>query len=123
MGSPNAYFKIIIISEELNLNFIVVRDYCNKIKEMRTSNIMAQNESEMSIKTHGNFLSITNFYIDFEHTGKNLEIYEDMKNMIESIKTSLKLQPSSNFIEVLKAVKKILSKRKLKEDKKRKTKN
>ena len=84
---------------------------------------MAQNESEMSIKTHGNFLSITNFYIDFEHTGKNLEIYEDMKNMIESIKTSLKLQPSSNFIEVLKAVKKILSKRKLKEDKKRKTKN
>jgi len=70
----------------------------NKIKDLRTANLMTNKEAEIGVKIE-----------DFDHVNKNFEAYEEMKNMFSSIKSSLKLQSTATFTETLRAVKKILS--------------
>lgn len=55
--------------------------------------------------------------IDFENINRKFEAYEEMKDMFELIKSSLKLHSTATFSETLKAVKKVVSKKALKNDK------
>lgn len=73
----------------------------NKIKDLRTSSLMISKDSDSTIK-----------YEEFDHVNKNFEAYEEMKNMFNSIKSSLKLQNNATFTETLKAVKRMLTAKK-----------
>ena len=76
----------------------------NKIKDLRTSNMMSFKDSEVGVKIE-----------DYEHVNKNFEAYEEMKTMFANIKSSLKLQNNATFTETLKAVTKLLSKKQSKD--------
>lgn len=98
----------------------------NKIKDLRTSSIMSQSDSEVGVKIQGNVDLICSFLFtfpsparviitlikDFDLVNKNFEAYEEMKVMFETIKSSLKLSQTATFTETLKSVMKRLVKKK-----------
>lgn len=73
----------------------------NKIKDLRTNNLMASSHSnEIGVKVE-----------DYDSVNKNFEAYEEMKNMFSAIKSSLKLPNNATFTETLRAAKKTLTKK------------
>lgn len=76
----------------------------NKVKDLRANSMLSQKDPIIGVKIE-----------DYDHVNKNFEAYEEMKNMFEAIKQSLKLQNTATFTETLRAVKKTLSKKQSRE--------